>query len=846
METRQEAIERFARQQQQQNAAAPKLPLASPSVPVQLSVSSSISSAATVPTISNNSMVESKQDALERFARQQKQNAAAPKPLAQGPPTRPPTRLPPAAPVDATATYSSSAAAAAAAVPRPSAAAASAAYTPMRGQAQGAPAAAATHQPVAFVPQPQHSRQNPSNAIPEDDDSDDDLVPAEPVVGIGMRNANTNTTAKLTSLLSSDSGSRPEQQQPEQQQQSLLSRTKKIHTRLNVALPAVQRGYVGLGFDDVLLVSKVAENGPASVAGIKVGDTLVTINGNGMISQSQAAVQLQGDIGTSVKLGLESTDDGTEKEYTLIRRAATVGENGLITFEPETDDVVRDARAAIQIASHLPSSSSLNPFSDTLRRTSSGSAHSPVAAAAEPAAVLSREAAAASTSQAEKSGVGLLLIDNGDDTDAPFKVRVNGIVPNSPAHQNGRIKRGDLLTHINGKPVSGSLATVNTKLIGEAGTTVGLGFIDGSNDTPYDVNLTRQPRTMTEEGVVYAAAPQSALSALSVPLRASSGSLAPLSEALSKSLPSSFESRRGHFQHASSGSAQQQQSQQQQQQAEPNVGLIFQHKDGVITVAGGEASKDGNLEIGDTLRIINGQVPRSLEEVKQLLAGEAGTTVTLGLTTEDGTLYNTNLKLKGLPLPLPTLNPSNNLDKYFQNAEPFLVPEEQVFGSAMSEAAEAAQPAAAGVAAAGVAAAGTRRETLKRLRVLGQSLFDTEKTLSYERSRYSFGGLGRRNPILIGELEKNVEELKLEIESLETSLEGGGKMTNRQTRQRRGKNVKMTTARQTRQRRGKNVKMTTARQTRQRRGKNAKMTTARQTRQRRGKNAKMTARRRKN
>ena len=370
---------------------------------------------------------------------------------------------------------------------------------------------------------------------------------------------------------------------------------------------------------------------------------------------------------------------------------------------------------------------------------------------------------------------------------------------------------------------------------------------------------------MTSEGVVaYAAAPQSAQSALSsVPLRASSGSLASLSEALSSSLPSSFESGRGHFQHASSGSAQ-----QQAETTETNVGLTFQYKNGVITVAGGEASgKDGNLEIGDTLRNIDGQVPRSLGEVKQLLAREAGTTVTLGLTTENGISYKTNLKLKGLPLPTLKPSTSNNLDTYFQNAEPFLVPEEQVFGSAMSEAAEAGQGQAAAVnaqtlsdlksfaerrktvpssieappvfdegeallqpaqpAAAGVAAAGTRRETIKRLKALVQSLSDTEKTLLYERSRYSLGGWGRKNPTLIGELEEKVASLKLEIESLETSLEGGGKMTNRQTRQRRGKNVKMTTARQTRQRRGKNAKMTTTRQTRQRRGKNAKMTARR-------------------
>jgi hypothetical protein len=97
----------------------------------------------------------------------------------------------------------------------------------------------------------------------------------------------------------------------------------------------------------------------------------------------------------------------------------------------------------------------------------------------------------------------------------------------------------------------------------------------------------------------------------------------------------------------------------------------------------------------------------------------------------------------------------------------------------------------------------------------------------------------------INRMEALLREHRDDLARLGSNFKGGKMTTTRQTRQRRGKNAKMT-AGQTRQRRGKNANMTTNMQTRRRRGKNAKMTTTKQTRQRREKNAKMTTRRRRN
>lgn len=94
----------------------------------------------------------------------------------------------------------------------------------------------------------------------------------------------------------------------------------------------IPEGGVGAGFaqlfDDAqsnkrgaLIVIQVAGGGPAAAAGLKVGDTVLAVNGNHVAGRDVADItgkDIRGPIGTRVRLTL-ATLDGKQSELTLTR-----------------------------------------------------------------------------------------------------------------------------------------------------------------------------------------------------------------------------------------------------------------------------------------------------------------------------------------------------------------------------------------------------------------------------------------------------------------------------------------------------------------------------------------------
>jgi carboxyl-terminal processing protease len=86
-------------------------------------------------------------------------------------------------------------------------------------------------------------------------------------------------------------------------------------------------------------------------------------------------------------------------------------------------------------------------------------------------------------------GIGVYLSGGGKDP-----LRIDAIIPDSPASKSGKLKPGDFITAVDGKDISGmTIAQVRPLITGKAGTSVTLTIKRSSTKLPtvFDVTLTR-------------------------------------------------------------------------------------------------------------------------------------------------------------------------------------------------------------------------------------------------------------------------------------------------------------------------------------------------------------------